>query len=61
MGGRRLEDDVVDMVFTMINNGDPLGDKVDENDVPFRSKFPFVANPTQPFRAAAGAEDRTRQ
>ncbi|MBA3776457.1 MAG: DUF4331 family protein [Betaproteobacteria bacterium] len=61
MGGRRLQDDVVDMVFTMINNGDPLGDKVDENDVPFRSKFPFVANPTQPFRAAAGAEDRTRQ
>ncbi len=61
MGGRRLTDDVVDMVFTMINNGKPLGDRVNANDKPFRNVFPFVADPTQPFRAAAGADDHTRQ
>ncbi len=61
MGGRRLQDDVVDMVFTMINNGQPLGDKVDANEKPFGDKFPFVAAATQPFRAAAGTDDHTLQ
>ena len=61
MGGRRLQDDVVDMVFTMINNGEPLGDKVAANEKPFRNTFPFVADPTQPFPAGAGADDHTRQ
>ncbi len=61
MGGRRLSDDVVDMVFTIINNGKALGDKVDANDKPFRNTFPFVADATQPFKAAAGADDHTRQ
>jgi len=60
MGGRRLQDDVVDMVFTMINNGKALGDKVDANEKPFRDKFPFVADPTQPFEAGA-KDDHTRQ
>ncbi|MDQ3712140.1 MAG: DUF4331 domain-containing protein, partial [Acidobacteriota bacterium] len=27
MGGRRLQDDVMDMTFTIVNNGKPLGDK----------------------------------
>ncbi len=61
MGGRRLQDDVVDLLFTMINNGKPLGDRVDANDKPFRNVFPFVADPTQPFRASAGVDDHTRQ
>jgi len=61
MGGRRLKDDVVDATFTIINNGVPLGDKVDGNDVPFRNQFPFVANPTQPFPPGSGADDHTRQ
>ncbi|MGI8657109.1 MAG: DUF4331 family protein [Pyrinomonadaceae bacterium] len=61
MGGRRLTDDVVDAVFTIINNGAPLGDKVDGNDVAFRNKFPFVADPTQPFPPGSGADDHTRQ
>lgn len=61
MGGRRLQDDVVDMTFTIINNGKPLGDKVNGNDVPFRNQFPFVANPAQPFPPGSGADDRTRQ
>ncbi len=61
MGGRRLTDDVVDITFTIINNGAPLGDKVDGNEVAFRNQFPFVANPTQPFPPRSGADDHTRQ
>ncbi len=67
MGGRRLTDDVVDAVFTILNNGDPktktnvLGDKVDGNEVPFRNAFPFVADPTQPFPPGLDADDHTRQ
>ena len=61
MGGRRLQDDVVDGVFTIINNGRPLGDKVDRNELPFLNQFPFVAKPHQPFPPGSGADDRTRQ
>jgi hypothetical protein len=61
MGGRRLQDDVVDMTFTIINNGVPMGDRVNGNQVPFRNTFPFVANAIQPFRPGSGAEDQTRQ
>nr|MBA2339408.1 DUF4331 family protein [Pyrinomonadaceae bacterium] len=61
MGGRRLQDDVVDMTFTIINNGQPLGDRVNGNDVAFRNQFPFVADPVQPFPPGSGADDRTRQ
>lgn len=61
MGGRRLKDDVVDGVFTIINNGAPLGDKVDGNDVAFRNQFPFVADPTQPFPPGDDPDDHTRQ
>ena len=61
MGGRRLQDDVVDMVFTTINNGKPLGDRVDANELPFGNQFPFVAKPHQPLPPGSGAEDLTRQ
>jgi hypothetical protein len=61
MGGRRLKDDVVDGTFMIINNGKLLGDKVNANEVPFRSQFPFVADPTQPFPPGSGADDHTRQ
>lgn len=61
MGGRRLKDDVVDITFTIVNNGVPLSDKVGANDVPFRNVFPFVADPAQPFPPGSGADDRTRQ
>ncbi len=61
MGGRRLIDDVVDMTFTMINNGRPLGDRVDANELQFRNEFPFVADPHQPFPPGNSPEDRTRQ
>ncbi len=61
MGGRRLTDDVVDIVFTLINNGVPLTDFVNANEVPFRNVFPFVADPTQPFPPGQEADDHTRQ
>ena len=61
MGGRRLVDDVVDIVFTIINNGAPLGDKVNGNEVPFENRFPFVAKPTQPFPPGKNPDDHTRQ
>ena len=50
-GGRRLQDDVVDMVFTLLNNGTPTGDLVNDNPLPFRDEFPFVHDPYQPFPA----------
>ncbi len=61
MGGRRLQDDVVDGTFTIINNGKPLGDKVDGNDKPFGNQFPFVAKPNQPSPPGSSLDDRTRQ
>ena len=60
MGGRRLADDVFDGAATILNNGKPLGDKVDANEVPFRNVFPFVAAPIQPFPPGDNPEDRTR-
>ena len=61
MGGRRLKDDVVDIVFTLINNGAPMTDNVNANEVPFRDQFPFVADPAQPFPPGQAPDDRTRQ
>ncbi len=44
MGGRRLQDDVVDATFTLINNGQALGDFEFE----FGNTFPFVAPEIMP-------------
>jgi len=58
---------VVDIVFTILNNGDPkaktnvLSDKVNANELPFRNNFPFVADPIQPFPPGLEADDNTRQ
>ena len=60
MGGRRFQDDVVDMVFTILNNGVHLGDDVNGNQVPFRDVFPFAHDPIQPFPAGV-VDDETRQ
>jgi Domain of unknown function (DUF4331) len=48
--GRRLTDDVVDIteqaaVGTLLGVRTALGDRVDRNDVPFRSSFPYIAQP----------------
>ena len=52
--GRRLGDDVVDIEVRVIGgflkgNRLPLGDGVDQNDVPFRATFPYVALPHPGF------------
>ncbi len=60
MGGRRLTDDVFDAAATILNNGKPLGDHVDANEVPFRNTFPFVAAPIQPLPPGDNPDDRTR-
>jgi hypothetical protein len=55
--GRRLGDDVVDSELRVVGgflkgNKLPLGDGVDQNDVPFRSAFPYVALPHDGFGGA---------
>jgi hypothetical protein len=55
--GRRLGDDVVDIELRVIG-GEligkklPLGDGVDQNDVPFLTQFPYVAAPHDGFDSA---------
>ncbi len=55
--GRRLGDDVVDIVLQvvagiLVDNPVPLGDGVDVNDKPFLGTFPYLANPTSGFDSA---------
>jgi hypothetical protein len=57
--GRRLQDDVIDTILTIVANGTDLGDSVDTNDLTFRDTFQFFAPPHQP-RAAGTADDNTR-
>jgi hypothetical protein len=57
--GRRLHDDVIDILLTLIANGSSLGDNVDQNDVTFRTEFPFLA-PSQQPRALGTVDDNTR-
>lgn len=54
--GRRLEDDVVDIELRVVGgflkgNKLPLGDGVDQNDKPFLTQFPYVAEPDSGFEA----------
>ncbi|HSO75239.1 MAG TPA: DUF4331 family protein, partial [Blastocatellia bacterium] len=56
--GRRPRDDAMDTILTLLNNRVTLGDSVNDNDVAFRSAFPFLAAPHQPL--ASGADDGTR-
>ncbi|HXG82433.1 MAG TPA: hypothetical protein VNI84_00265, partial [Pyrinomonadaceae bacterium] len=60
-GGRRLQDDVADATFTLINNGMPLGDFVDRNEFIFGDRFPFVAPQIMPNpNGINSVDDRTR-
>jgi hypothetical protein len=57
--GRRLTDDVVDIDLqvvagALVGNPVPLGDGVDQNNVPFLSSFPYVAPPRPGANPAAG-------
>jgi hypothetical protein len=57
--GRRLQDDVIDILLTLVNNGNTLGDNVNANDMPFRTTFPFLA-PSQQPRVPGTIDDSTR-
>lgn len=57
--GRRLTDDVVDILNFLINNRQPLPDNANANDVPLRSTFPFLAPSHQP-RVPGTIDDSTR-
>ena len=57
--GRRLTDDVVDIDLQVVAGAlkghmVPLGDGVDQNNVPFLDHFPYVASPRQGANPAAG-------
>jgi hypothetical protein len=44
--GRNLSDDVTDTLLTVVcNNGGPLGDGVDANDLAFLETMPYLASP----------------
>ncbi|MBL4683988.1 MAG: DUF4331 domain-containing protein [Nannocystaceae bacterium] len=44
--GRTLTDDVTDTLLTVLcNNGSPIGDGVDANDLPFFDEMPYLATP----------------
>ena len=57
--GRRLGDDTIDILLTLINNDSDLGDNVNANDVTLNDTFPFFALSQQP-RAAGVIDDKTR-
>lgn len=57
--GRRPIDDVVDIELQvvagfLVGNKVPLGDGVDQNDVPFKSAFPYLADPASGFDSDPG-------
>jgi hypothetical protein len=58
--GRRPNDDVIDTILTLVNNGVYQGDAVNDNELPTRDAFPFFAQPHMPFPPGAGSEDLTR-
>ena len=45
--GRNLEDDVIDTLLDLIFNQTGVTDLVPANDVPFRTSFPYLADPIQ--------------
>jgi hypothetical protein len=57
--GRRLADDTIDIILTIINNGNALGDNVNASDIPPQDMFPFLALPQQP-RDPGTIDDNTR-
>jgi len=58
--GRRLQDDVIDILLNIITNGAlTTGDGVNANDRPFGNTFPFLA-PSQQPRAPGVIDDNTR-
>jgi Domain of unknown function (DUF4331) len=57
--GRRLNDDVVDILLSFITNQSGIGDNVNANDVSLTNTFPFFA-PSQQPRNNGVIDDNTR-
>jgi hypothetical protein len=57
--GRRLADDTIDTILSIVTNGAVKGDNVNSNDVPLRDAFPFFALAQQP-RDPGVIDDNTR-
>jgi hypothetical protein len=58
--GRRLRDDVIDILLNIITNGVITnGDNVNANEKPLQDTFPFLALPHQPFPTGT-VDDFTR-
>ena len=57
--GRRLRDDVVDILLSFITNQSGIGDNVNANDVALTDTFPFFA-PSQQPRNNGVIDDNTR-
>lgn len=56
--GRRLGDDVIDIILSLVANGAALKDNANANDVSLRDAFPFFAPAQQP--RDSGVDDNTR-
>lgn len=56
--GRRLLDDVTDVVVSLINNRNELPDGIQANDKKFLNVFPWVAQPFMPLKT--GEQDTTQ-
>ena len=57
--GRRLGDDTIDTILSLVTNQSGIIDNVNANDVPLLNTFPFFALSQQP-RAAGVIDDNTR-
>jgi hypothetical protein len=57
--GRRLADDTIDTILSLVTNQSGITDNVNANDVPLLDTFPFFALSQQP-RAAGVIDDNTR-
>lgn len=57
--GRRLGDDTIDTILSLVTNQSGIIDNVDANDVPLTDTFPFFGVTQQP-RAAGVIDDNTR-
>jgi hypothetical protein len=56
-GGRSLNDDVMDTLYTLLINGDGaprIGDGVDQATMPARRTFPYLAEPNPPLTSEKG-------
>ena len=57
--GRRLGDDTIDTLLSLVTNGSSIKDNVNANDVPLLNTFPFFALSQQPSDAGV-IDDNTR-